>query len=369
MTKKELERRSYSFEVTAEDTEKGSVITGRPIVYNSRTNIGGMFEEIIEPGALDKADLTDVRFLVNHDMSKIPLARSRRNNGNSTMQLTVDNNGLNVKVILDTENNSEARALYSAVKRGDISGMSFLFGVSEGGDEWERLDTNLPLRHVRSISSVVEVSAVTFPAYDVTEINARSKGTLEEARAAIDEAKRSQENEKIDELELEKLKTRALELRFNHYHDSKGRFSSGKGSGSGSSSGGSSGGGNSESVTSSDSMITATGNSYEDANNKAANKKKAEKEAVDNAAWRSKTRDLSTSKETIESVDVSDVGSGSVITTYDKISGKTKITATARNTAGETLMVKLANSSEEGKRQVKEALKKHVDKKAVQLNY
>lgn len=232
MAKKELERRSYSFEVTAEDTEKGSVITGRPIVYNSRTNIGGMFEEIIEPGALDKADLTDVRFLVNHDMSKIPLARSRRNNGNSTMQLTVDNDGLNVKVILDTENNSEARALYSAVKRGDISGMSFLFGVSEGGDEWERLDTNLPLRHVRSISSVVEVSAVTFPAYDTTEINARSKGTLEEARAAIDEAKRSQENEKTDELELEKLKTKTLELRFNHYHDSKGKFASG-GSGGG----------------------------------------------------------------------------------------------------------------------------------------
>lgn len=209
MAKKELERRSYSFEVTAEDTEKGSVITGRPIVYNSRTNIGGMFEEIIEPGALDKADLTDVRFLVNHDMSKIPLARSRRNNGNSTMQLTVDNDGLNVKVILDTENNSEARALYSAVKRGDISGMSFLFGVSEGGDEWERLDTNLPLRHVRSISSVVEVSAVTFPAYESTEINARSKEALDNARSAVETARQQSATsvETDEELELLKAKT------------------------------------------------------------------------------------------------------------------------------------------------------------------
>ena len=78
--KKELEQRSYSFEVRAEETERGKVITGRPIVYNSRTDIGP-FDEIIESGALDNADLTDVRFLVNHDLSRIPLARSRRNNG------------------------------------------------------------------------------------------------------------------------------------------------------------------------------------------------------------------------------------------------------------------------------------------------
>ena len=84
MPKKELERRSYNFEVRAEGTETGGIITGRPIVYNSRTNLG-YFDEIIESGALDKADLTDVRFLVNHDTSKLPLARSRRNTPNSTI--------------------------------------------------------------------------------------------------------------------------------------------------------------------------------------------------------------------------------------------------------------------------------------------
>ena len=89
MANKELERRSYNFEVRAEENEQGSIITGRPIVYNSRTDIG-FFDEIIEEGALNNTDLTDVRFMVNHDMSRIPLARSRRNNGNSTMQLTVD---------------------------------------------------------------------------------------------------------------------------------------------------------------------------------------------------------------------------------------------------------------------------------------
>ena len=203
MAKKELEQRSYNFDVRAEETEQGNIITGRPIVYNSRANIGGFFEEIIEPGALDKTNLTDVRFLVNHDARKIPLARSRRNNGNSTMQLIVDNEGLAIRVILDTENNSEARALYSAVRRGDISGMSFMFDVGE--DEWEGLDTNLPLRHVRSISSVVEVSAVTFPAYKSTEINARSKEALDNARSAVETARQQAKSVDTD-LELEKAK-------------------------------------------------------------------------------------------------------------------------------------------------------------------
>ena len=126
----DLERRSYQCEVRAEG-EEGNIIIGRPIVYNSRTDIGP-FDEIIEPGALDNTNLQDVRFLVNHDTSRIPLARSRRNNGNSTMLLTVDEQGMWIRVQLDTENNAEARALYSAVQRGDISGMSFLFSVPEG---------------------------------------------------------------------------------------------------------------------------------------------------------------------------------------------------------------------------------------------
>lgn len=191
---KPLEQRSYNFEVRAEESDQGNIITGRPIVYNSRTDLG-WFDEIIEPGALNNTDLTDVRFLVNHDTSKIPLARSRRNNGNSTMQLTTDNDGLGIRVTLDTENNSEARALYSAVQRGDISGMSFMFGIRD--EEWEDLDSDHPTRHIRDISTVVEVSAVTFPAYESTEINARSKEALENARQAVETA-RSKGQKSVD---------------------------------------------------------------------------------------------------------------------------------------------------------------------------
>ena len=201
--RKELERRAYSFEVRAENGENGAVITGRPIVYDSITNIG-YFDEIIERGALDFADLTDVRFLVNHDVSRIPLARSRRNNGNSTMTLLIDDEGLNIRVLLDTENNSEARALYSAVERGDISGMSFMFSVDD--EEWENLDSDHPTRRIQKIGSVVEVSAVTFPAYRETsiQIDARSKEALDNARSALDNA-RQQNAEAVDTVKNELL--------------------------------------------------------------------------------------------------------------------------------------------------------------------
>lgn len=214
MSKKELERRGYNFEIRAEATENGEkIITGRPIVYGSRTDIG-YFDEIIEPGALNLTDLTDVRFLVNHNTDMIPLARSRRNNGNSTMKFSVDSQGLNLDFVkLDVENNATSRALYSAVERGDITGMSFMFSVDD--EEWENLESDHPTRHIRAISSVVEVSAVTWPAYDATEINARSKRALENAKATLENVK-NQRAKSVDTdsniLELLKLKTQTLNL-------------------------------------------------------------------------------------------------------------------------------------------------------------
>lgn len=207
--KKPLEQRSYMFEVRAEqDEEQGSIITGRPIVYNSRADLG-YFDEIIEGGALDRTDLTDVRFLVNHNMDMIPLARSRRNNGNSTMLLTVDSEGMGIRVSLDTENNTEARALYSAVERGDITGMSFLFTVRD--ESWENIDTDHPTRRITDIGTVIEVSAVTMPAYHATEIYARSKEAVETALNTLESvrqqrAKSLESDTKCDELELAKAK-------------------------------------------------------------------------------------------------------------------------------------------------------------------
>lgn len=185
----DFEKRTFSFDIRAEERETGeTILTGRPIVYEQMTDIG-YFNEIIARGALDGANLKDVRFLVNHNTDMIPLARSRRNNGNSTMKFSIDEEGLYLDFVkLDVENNADARALWSAVKRGDISGMSFMFTVDR--DEWDYTDEEHPTRRILQFGSVIEVSACTFPAYDDTEINARSLAVLEKARDAMEIAKR-----------------------------------------------------------------------------------------------------------------------------------------------------------------------------------
>ena len=192
------EIRSFNFEVRAEENEEhGHYLTGMPIVFGQRTDLGA-YDEIIDQGALNNTDLKDVRFLVNHNTDMIPLARSRNNNENSTMQMSVGADGMTIRVDLDTENNAEAKSLYSAVSRGDISGMSFMFAVDE--DRWENADTEHPTRHILSIRQVFEVSAVTFPAYSQTSIFARG---LSEA---LDSAMESLESERTRLAEIEKKK-------------------------------------------------------------------------------------------------------------------------------------------------------------------
>ena len=202
------EIRSFPFEIRAEKNDRhGNHITGVPIVFD-QTYEGFLWDETIAPGALDKTDLRDVRFLVNHNQSMIPLARSRNNNEKSTMHMTVEADGLHIRVDLDTEGNTEARSLYSAVKRGDLSGMSFAFRVDT--DEWEDLESERPKRTITGISKVIEVSAVTWPAYEQTSIEARSDAkalvsaasVLESARA---EHRKAQEREDLIRRTLQKL--------------------------------------------------------------------------------------------------------------------------------------------------------------------
>lgn len=202
MTKQEI--RAFDFEVRAEENEEhGHFLSGRPIVFGQRTDLG-WYDEVIERSALDATDLKDVRFLINHNVGMIPLARSRNNTPNSTMQMSVDENGMGIRVDLDTENNAEAKSLYSAVGRGDISGMSFMFIVDK--DSWEDIDTDHPTRRIQSIRRVMEVSAVTFPAYSQTSIQTRGLSD------ALDSAKESLESERsrLKEIERRKKKIKIL---------------------------------------------------------------------------------------------------------------------------------------------------------------
>ena len=203
------ELRIFDFEIRAEqDEQRGSILTGRPVVFGQRTNLG-WYDEIIEASALDGTDLKDVRLLVNHNTDMIPLARSRNNTENSPMQLIpVPDVGMDFRASIDTENNADAKSLYSAVGRGDISGMSFMFTVDK--DSWDDPEGDHPTRHILSIGRIMEVSAVTFPAYAQTSIQARglsealesAKGSLESERAAI----------RREALERKRIETRARAL-------------------------------------------------------------------------------------------------------------------------------------------------------------
>ncbi|MFK7692865.1 HK97 family phage prohead protease [Paenibacillus sp. HJGM_3] len=199
-------KRSFGL-VDLRAVDDGNYIEGHPAVYDQKTNIGGWFYEIIERGAFDGCNFDDVLFSVNHDLRKIPLARSRRNNGNSTMQLRTDDVGLYIRASLDSENNAEAKALHSSVKREDIDGMSFIFYV--GDEKWEDLDSEIPTRRIQRITKVIEVSAVNFPAYTGTDINARDQHALDNARTALENARSQLDNSK-SELELLRLKNQIL---------------------------------------------------------------------------------------------------------------------------------------------------------------
>lgn len=206
--------RCYNFEMRASKEEEKGIIEGRAIVYDSVTDLG-YFDEIIEAGALKNTDLKDVRFLVNHNTDMIPLARSRNNNENSTMHLIVDEKGLKIRVKLDIENNAEARALYSAIERGDITGMSFMFTVR--AELWENGNSDHPKRTITDIEKVFEVSAVTFPAYEETEINARCKAELDSYRNTLDSVQSRNTPDgvnSVDDIELIKLKTK-IKLNLN----------------------------------------------------------------------------------------------------------------------------------------------------------
>src|SRR5699024_4059195 len=117
---------------TEQSESNDMVITVTPIVFNRLTEINDLFggyTEVIQRKTLDGLDLNDTRLLVNHEYSRIPLAKTPK-----TMELWTDNEGLHMRAILpDTE---EGRSVYTAVSRGDMSGMSFSFTCDKTGSHF-----------------------------------------------------------------------------------------------------------------------------------------------------------------------------------------------------------------------------------------
>lgn len=194
--------RSLGMSFISNDSEekKGTrIVEGLAAVYNKVAEIGCWFREQIAPGAFDHADLSDVAFYLNHDINKIPMARCRASRDKNSLSVWADGEGLKMKTELDVENNTDSRALCSALDRGDVDQMSFCFIVGE--ERWTDLDSVMPLRTITSIKKVVEISAVTMPAYEDTSIGfARAQRSLESDRAALEKAKTDEEKRVTDEV-------------------------------------------------------------------------------------------------------------------------------------------------------------------------
>lgn len=205
-------KRNYPAEFRA-DGESG-LIEGVPIVFDTPTDIGGWFQETIVKGAISQDVIKDVRFFWNHNIDEKAIARTviplEKLGG---MKLTIEDDG--VKMLANpNRKRTDANDLCLAIEDGVINAMSFMFGVAD--ERWEDLDTDYPKRFITKIDPLIEVSAVNFPAYATTSINARGDAATEIDRAVLEKIriarKAAQESDAEVKRNLELLKAKILYL-------------------------------------------------------------------------------------------------------------------------------------------------------------
>ena len=139
-------------------------IEGYALLFNSPSKDLGGFTEVIDPTALDNVDLSNVIMLDQHDYSK-PLASVK----GGTLQLDVDNNGLHFVATLD-DSVSYANDTFNNVQNGNVDSMSFRFDVDDGGDEFTQDEQGNVTRTIKQVKDLFEVSTVTIPAYDDSNV-------------------------------------------------------------------------------------------------------------------------------------------------------------------------------------------------------
>lgn len=175
-------KRNYPAEFRA-DSESGLII-GVPIVFDTPTDIGGLFQETICAGAVRESVLkNDVGFYFNHDLNSKKIARSvipiDRHGG---MEFEIGNKEVKVRINANRKR-TDVNDLYLGIEDGVIDGMSFMFGVAE--ERWEDENTDYPKRFITRIEPIIEVSAVNYPAYKSTSISVARGDLLTESDKAV----------------------------------------------------------------------------------------------------------------------------------------------------------------------------------------
>jgi HK97 family phage prohead protease len=188
MAKREI--RSIT-ELRAEQSGDDMVLTGYAALFNSKSKDLGGFVEEIAPGAFTRSlkEKADVKATFNHNPDLI-LGRTKA----GSLTLTEDERGLRWRCVLDRDN-SFHRDLYASVKRMDIDECSFAFTVTKDNQDWraEQIgeDAWIAVRTLKDVD-LIDVSAVTYPAYNGTSVDARClfpDGEIVEIRSAIESLK------------------------------------------------------------------------------------------------------------------------------------------------------------------------------------
>ena len=158
--------RTASTEFQTRDDNGNLAIEGYFAVFNSIYQIAPGLSESIAPGAFDNTLSGDIRALINHDTTLV-LGRTKAN----TLQLRTDAHGLWGHIDINP-NDTDALNLYNRVQRGDVDQCSFGFNIlNEETDFREDGSVHWTIKEVE----LFEVSPCTFPAYEETNIAARTK--------------------------------------------------------------------------------------------------------------------------------------------------------------------------------------------------
>lgn len=162
------------FREATEGESNSRTIEGYAIVFGVESRIlsdyWDNYREIIEPGAITEERLKemDIKMTMYHNREKI-LARST--NGEGTLKLTVDDVG--VKYSFEAPNTVDGDTALELVKRGDLSGSSFMFWTDERNVNYERRSDDIMLRRVKTIGMIYDMTIAADPAYEQTTVEAR----------------------------------------------------------------------------------------------------------------------------------------------------------------------------------------------------
>ena len=170
--------------------EEGMIVEGYAAVFDSVTDLGWI-KEVIDRHAFDNADMSDIVMKYNHENSVLPMARTR----GGSLQFNIDDHGLKIRAKLPET--SVNRDIYTLIREGVLSKMSFAFTVKS-----EEYDYDTDTRKILEFDKIFDVSVVDVPAYETTEIYARSKEQYEEEKRQYEEKK----NEHKLNFEKEKVK-------------------------------------------------------------------------------------------------------------------------------------------------------------------